>query len=111
MELGQFSVALAVKDIEVSWEFYEKFGFTILLGKVEDKWLVIQNGAVILSLHQGGIDKNTLTFNPLDVRAIQKELKSKGVALDVEADETTTGPTYITLTDPDGNPILFDQHF
>ncbi|MBC8171407.1 MAG: VOC family protein [Anaerolineae bacterium] len=110
MEAGRFSFALAVKDIAAAWAFYEKLGFKILLGKVEDKWLVIQNGAAIFSLHQGGIDKNTLTFNPTDVRAIQKELKSKNVPLTVEADESTTGPAYITLADPDGNPILFDQH-
>jgi catechol 2,3-dioxygenase-like lactoylglutathione lyase family enzyme len=110
MELGTFSVALAVKDIDASWAFYEKLGFKVIVGKIEAKWLVIQSGSAIISLHQGGIDQNTLTFNPLDVRSVQKELKSKGITLILEADENTTGPAWITLSDPDGNSILFDQH-
>jgi lactoylglutathione lyase len=122
MELGAFSVSLNVKDIHKSKEFYEKLGFTILGGDITKNWLIMKNGDTLIGLFQGMFDKNILTFNPgwdsngenleefTDVREIQKELKKKGIKLTQEADESTTGPAYITLEDPDGNPILLDQH-
>ena len=122
MELGAFSVSLKVKDIKKSVEFYEKLGFTYKGGNIDQNWIVLKNGNTVIGLFQGFIEKNTLTFNPgwdqqaqnlhefTDVREIQKKLKAKDVKLDREADEKTTGPEYIILKDPDGNPILIDQH-
>lgn len=122
MDLGAFSVSLKVKDIKKSVEFYEKLGFTYKGGNIDQNWIVLKNGTTVIGLFQGFIDGNTLTFNPgwdqkaenlpefTDVREIQKELKEKGVKLDREADEKTQGPEYIVLKDPDGNPILIDQH-
>ena len=122
MELGAFSVSLKVKDIKKSVEFYEKLGFTYKAGNIDQNWIVLKNGSTVIGLFQGFIEENTLTFNPgwdqqaqnlhefTDVREIQKKLKAKDVKLDREADEKTTGPEYIILKDPDGNPILIDQH-
>ncbi len=110
VELGQFSVSLSVKDIKVSRAFYEKLGFKIIAGQEDRKWLILKNGNAVIGLFQGQFDKNTLTFNPTDVRSVQKELKTKGVEFKREVDETTKGPDYSFLFDPDGNPILFDQH-
>ena len=122
MELGAFSVSLKVKDIKKSVEFYEKLGFTYKGGNIDQNWIVLKNGNTVIGLFQGFIEENTLTFNPgwdqqaqnlpefTDVREIQKKLKAKDVKLDREADEKTTGPEYIILKDPDGNPILIDQH-
>ena len=122
MELGAFSISLKVKDIKKSVEFYEKLGFTYKGGNIDQNWIVLKNGNTVIGLFQGFIEKNTLTFNPgwdqqaqnlpefTDVREIQKKLKAKDVKLDREADEKTTGPEYIILKDPDGNPILIDQH-
>lgn len=122
MQLGAFSVSLTVKDIGASKAFYEKLGFQATGGNAEHGWLILKNGQTVLGLFQGMFDKNILTFNPgwnqdaqrvepfTDVREIQRELKANGVALTSEADETTTGPASFTLIDPDGNPILFDQH-
>lgn len=122
MELGAFSVSLTVKDIAVSRAFYEKLGFTVFGGDQDQRWLIMKSGTTLVGLFQGMFEKNMLTFNPgwdsdaktlpeyLDVRQIQERLKAQGLALDQEADGTTTGPAYITLTDPDGNPILIDQH-
>ena len=122
MELGAFSVSLKVKDIKKSVEFYEKLGFTYKGGNIDQNWIVLKNGNTVIGLFQGFIEENTLTFNPgweqqaqnlpefNDVREIQKKLKAKDVKLDREADEKTTGPEYIILKDPDGNPILIDQH-
>lgn len=122
MELGAFSVSLKVKDLKKSIEFYEKLGFTYKGGNADQNWIVLKNGNAVIGLFQGYIEENTLTFNPgwdqsakevnpfTDVREIQKNLKNEGVALDREADENTTGPEYIMLKDPDGNPILIDQH-
>ena len=122
MELGAFSVSLNVKDIEVSKEFYEKFGFMVLGGDAKEKWLIMKNGEHIIGLFQGMIEKNTLTFNPgwdananklssfTDVRDLQRRLKEKGIQLITEADETTSGPASFMAIDPDGNPILVDQH-
>jgi catechol 2,3-dioxygenase-like lactoylglutathione lyase family enzyme len=122
MELGTFSVSLAVKDIAASQAFYEKLGFTVFGGDQPQNWLILKNGACVLGLFQGMFEKNILTFNPgwdshaqnlpafTDVRELQRQLKAHGVMLMSAADETTTGPTSFMLTDPDGNPILVDQH-
>ena len=122
MELGAFSISLKVKDIKKSVEFYEKLGFTYKAGNIDQNWIVLKNGNTVIGLFQGYIEENTLTFNPgwdqsasevnpfTDVREIQKKLKEKGVKVDREANETTKGPEYIVLTDPDGNSILIDQH-
>ena len=122
MELGAFSISLKVKDIKKSVEFYEKLGFTYKAGNIDQNWIVLKNGSSVIGFFQGYIEENTLTFNPgwdqsasevnpfTDVREIQKKLKEKGVKVDREANETTKGPEYIVLTDPDGNSILIDQH-
>lgn len=122
MELGAFSVSLAVKDILASKAFYEKLGFTVFMGDASKNWLILKNGAHTIGLFQGLFDRNTLTFNPgwdgsarkldqfTDVRELQKQLKAAGVAFAAEAAEGTTGPAFFMVTDPDGNPILVDQH-
>lgn len=110
MELGTFSVSLAVKDIKQSRAFYEKLGFEAFGGAEEENWLILKNGEAKIGLFQGMFEKNTLTFNPADVRQIQRELKTAGAALVLEADETVTGPGHAMLFDPDGNPVLLDQH-
>lgn len=122
MELGAFSVSLAVKDIHASKAFYEKLGFVQRGGDIKQNWVVLRNGDHIIGLFQGMFDKNMLTFNPgwdqnkdtpesfTDVRELQRALKAAGVAFASEADEHTTGPASFVLIDPDGNPILVDQH-
>jgi catechol 2,3-dioxygenase-like lactoylglutathione lyase family enzyme len=122
MELGAFSVSLAVKDIKVSREFYEKFGFEVFGGDASQNWLIMKNGDHAIGLFQGMFEKNMLTFNPgwdsnarkldafTDVRDLQRQLKAKDVELMIEADESTTGPASFVALDPDGNPILVDQH-
>ena len=122
MKLGAFSVSLAVKDIHKSKEFYEKLGFTYKGGNIDQNWIVLKNENAEIGLFQGMFKDNIITFNPGwngnaenidqfdDVRLIQQQLKSLGIELTREADETTAGPEYITLTDPDGNNILIDQH-
>ena len=110
MELGKFSLSLTVKDIHASLAFYQKLGFDLLDDHRNENWVILQKGNTVLGLFQGMFEKNMLTFNPTDVRGIQKHLKAIGIKLNEEADESTTGPAYITLTDPDGNPIMFDQH-
>lgn len=122
MQLGAFSVSLNVSDIKASREFYAKFGFRDFGGNIEQNWLIMKNGDTIIGLFQGMIEKNTLTFNPgwdsnaqnvpgfTDVRQLQRELEAQGVQLSARADETTSGPAYIIAIDPDGNPILVDQH-
>ena len=122
LQLGAFSVSLAVKDIAASRAFYEKLGFSIVLGQQEQNWLILRHGTTTIGLFQGMFEANGLTFNPgwnaeakplesfEDVRAIQRRLKAGGLALTSEADETSTGPASFTLLDPDGNPVLFDQH-
>jgi len=122
MELGNFSVSLAVKDIGASRSFYEKFGFKVFMGNAAQKWLIMKNGDHVIGLFQGMFEKNVLTFNPgwdsnaqnlptfTDVRELQRQLKAKGVKLQTEADEKTTGPASFTVVDPDGNQILIDQH-
>ncbi|MBI5668276.1 MAG: VOC family protein [Chloroflexi bacterium] len=109
MNLGTFSVSLAVKDIKASREFYEKLGFEVFDGKEEDNWLMLRNGTTKIGLFQGMFEDNILTFNPTDVRGIQKALKAQGITFTLEADESTTGPAHATLLDPDGNAILIDQ--
>ncbi len=122
MELGNFSVSLAVKDIEASKVFYEKLGFTVFLGNQKQNWLIMKNGAHAIGLFQGMFDKNILTFNPgwnsdaqpldefTDVRQLQRQLKERGIQMTTEADESTTGPASFVIVDPDGNTILVDQH-
>jgi catechol 2,3-dioxygenase-like lactoylglutathione lyase family enzyme len=110
MNLGEFSVSLAVKDIKTSRAFYEKLGFEVFGGDEAQNWLMLKNGSTVIGLFQGMFDQNVLTFNPSDVRAIQRDLKAKGITNFIqEADESTEGPASATLLDPDGNPILFDQ--
>jgi lactoylglutathione lyase len=122
MELGAFSISLAVKDIEASRAFYEKFGFKVFGGDAAQNWLIMKNGDHTIGLFQGMFEKNILTFNPgwdsnaqklatfTDVRDLQRQLKAQGVQLQQEADEATTGPASFLAVDPDGNPILADQH-
>jgi lactoylglutathione lyase len=110
MNLGTFSVSLAVKDIAASRRFYEAFGFTEIAGDQSQNWLILANGDAKIGLFQGMFEHNILTFNPTDVRSIQKNLKEKGISFQLEADESTTGPAHATLLDPDGNAILLDQH-
>jgi predicted enzyme related to lactoylglutathione lyase len=122
MELGTFSVSLTVKDIEASKQFYEKFGFKVFFGDASKHFLIMKNGDHAIGLFQGMFDKNILTFNPgwdsnaqklsafTDVRELQRQLKAQGVKLVKEADESTTGPASFLAVDPDGNPILVDQH-
>ena len=122
MELGAFSVSLSVKDLEASRSFYAKLGFESFGGDASQNWLVLKNGDHVIGLFQGMFERNTLTFNPgwdqdaneleafSDVRELQQELKRRGVAIVSEADETTTGTASCMLMDPDGNPILIDQH-
>lgn len=122
MQLGAFSVSLSVKDIEASQAFYEKLGFQPFGGDKSQGWLMLRNGDYVIGLFQGMFEKNILTFNPgwdsecneldsyTDVRELQKQLKAQGVEFDTEADESSTGPASFVLVDPDGNPILVDQH-
>jgi catechol 2,3-dioxygenase-like lactoylglutathione lyase family enzyme len=122
LNLGAFSVSLAVKDINVSRIFYENVGFSVLGGAMEKKYLIMKNGNCLIGLFQGMFEENILTFNPGwdengsdleifdDVRVIQKHLKSKGIQLSAEVDEKTSGPASVLFQDPDGNTVLLDQH-
>jgi catechol 2,3-dioxygenase-like lactoylglutathione lyase family enzyme len=122
MDLGAFSISLAVKDLEASKAFYEKFGFSAVAGDAAQGWLILKNGNHAIGLFQGMFERNILTFNPgwdsnarklaafTDVRELQRRLKAQGVELQQEADEGTTGPASFVAVDPDGNPILVDQH-
>lgn len=109
MNLGTFSVSLAVKDLKASRKFYELLGFSVFDGAEEQNWLMLSNGNTKIGLFQGMFEGNLLTFNPPDVRSIQKVLKANNVPLVQEADETTTGAAHISFADPDGNVILIDQ--
>ncbi len=122
MQLGAFSVSLTVKDIAASQAFYQKLGFEVFGGDAAHNWLILKNGDCIIGLFQGMFEKNILTFNPgwdsnarqlasfTDVRDLQRQLRAQGVTLESEADESTTGPASFVVLDPDGNPILVDQH-
>lgn len=121
MKLGVFSISLTVKDLKKSYEFYKKLGFEDLGGNMEHNYLILKNGDTVVGLFQGMFEKNILTFNPgwdqnaknvdpfMDVRDIEKELLKQGVEL-IETTKGDKGPAYITIEDPDGNPILIDQH-
>jgi catechol 2,3-dioxygenase-like lactoylglutathione lyase family enzyme len=122
MELGAFSVSLTVKDLQASRAFYEALGFVRFHGEASQGWLIMKNGTTVIGLFQGMFERNMLTFNPgwdgnaqpvepfTDVREIQRHLRDQGIPLATEADEGTTGPASVIVADPDGNPILFDQH-
>ena len=122
MELGAFSISLAVKDIHASKAFYEKLGFAVFAGDISQNWLILKNGDHVIGLFQGMFEKNMLTFNPgwdqnaqkldrfTDVRELQKQLKAQGVEFISEAEASTQGPASFMVMDPDGNPILIDQH-
>jgi catechol 2,3-dioxygenase-like lactoylglutathione lyase family enzyme len=122
MQLGNFSVSLTVKDIAASRDFYEKLGFAVFGGDASQRWLIMKNGDAIIGLFQGMFERNMLTFNPgwdgdarplptfTDVRELQRRLEAQGVQLVSRADERTTGPASFLVIDPDGNPILVDQH-
>ncbi len=122
MELGAFSISLAVKDLAASRAFYEKLGFIAFAGDAAQNWLILKNGATVIGLFQGMFERNMLTFNPgwdqdcrtlagfTDVREIQRRLREQGLEPETAADAGSQGPAYITLTDPDGNPVLIDQH-
>jgi predicted lactoylglutathione lyase len=122
MELGAFSISLAVKDIHASRAFYEKLGFKEFGGDISQNWLILKNGETVIGLFQGMFEKNMLTFNPgwdqnaqkldtfTDVRELQRQLREQGMEFMSEAEESTTGPASFIVIDPDGNPILFDQH-
>ena len=122
MELGAFSFGLAVKDLDASRIFYEKLGFEVVAGEPSENWQILRNGSCTIGIFQGMFEKNILTFNPgwdsqgqnldtyTDVRDLQRQFKARGLQLQVEADENGSGPASFVLTDPDGNPILVDQH-
>jgi catechol 2,3-dioxygenase-like lactoylglutathione lyase family enzyme len=122
MELGAFSVSLAVKDLAASRAFYEQLGFEAFMGEAEQGWLMLRNGDHVIGLFQGMFERNLLTFNPgwdqraqeveafTDVRALQRTLRERGVEVVSEVDESGSGPGSFIVVDPDGNPILFDQH-
>lgn len=122
MPLGNFSVSLAVKDLEASRAFYQALGFEVIAGDPAKNWLILRNGGATVGLFQGMFERNTLTFNPgwdsagralaefTDVREIQRRLQAAGIVPVVSVDESTKGPGHMAVVDPDGNPILFDQH-
>jgi catechol 2,3-dioxygenase-like lactoylglutathione lyase family enzyme len=122
MQLGAFSISLAVKDLQASMAFYRKLGFREFAGDPTQNWVILKNGDHVIGLFQGMFEKNILTFNPgwdsnaaplpsfTDVRELQRQLKAQGVELVSEADENTTGPASFIAVDPDGNPVLVDQH-
>jgi len=122
MDLGAFSISLAVKDIETSTDFYQKLGFKEIGGDISQNWLILRNGDITIGLFRGMFEKNTLTFNPgwdsnannldtfTDIRTLQHRLKEQEMEFVSEADENSTGPASFMLLDPDGNPILVDQH-
>lgn len=122
MELGAFSVSLAVRDLETSKSFYQKLGFDVFAGDATQNWLIMKNGDHAIGLFQGMFEKNILTFNPgwdkngnkldsyTDVRDLQRDFKAQDVEFATEADESTAGPASFMVIDPDGNPVLFDQH-
>lgn len=122
MELGAFSISLNVRDLEISKSFYEKLGFQVFGGDMTQNWLIMKNNDHTIGLFQGMFEKNIMTFNPgwdkdcntldtfTDVRELQKEIKAQRIKIDTEADENSTGPASFIVIDPDGNPIMIDQH-
>ncbi len=122
MDLGAFSLSLSVTDVHASRAFYEKLGFEVFGGDAEQGWLILRNGDTVIGLFQGMFERNMLTFTPgwdadarplasfTDVRELQRRLREQGVAFESEVDESTTGPASFVVIDPDGNPILVDQH-
>ena len=122
MPLGAFSLSLAVRDLAASRAFYEKLGFEAFGGDPTQNWLILKNGDAVIGLFQGMFERNTLTFNPgwdssaqplddfTDVRELQRRLREQGIEFVVEADEASTGPAHFIVVDPDGNPVLVDQH-
>lgn len=122
MQIGSFSLSLAVKDIAASKAFYEKIGFTAMGGNQDQGWLIMKNPSVVIGLFQGMFEKNMMTFNPgwdenaqelaefLDIRELQKAYKAAGIVFDSEADESSSGPAHFVISDPDGNSIMMDQH-
>jgi len=122
MQLGAFSISLAVKDIKASKDFYEKFGFQVFHGDITQNWLILKNDDKTIGLFQGMFENNILTFNPgwdsdanelekfTDIRQLQGQLRELGLKFENEADEDTTGPASFVVVDPDGNSILVDQH-
>ena len=122
MQLGAFSISLTVKDIKASKDFYEKFGFQVFHGDITQNWLILKNDDTTIGLFQGMFENNILTFNPgwdsdanelekfSDIRQLQRQLRELGVKFENEVDEDTTGPASFVVVDPDGNPILVDQH-
>lgn len=120
--LGNFSVSLAVKDLAASRSFYEKLGFRVIGGNAEKRWLILQNDGATIGLFQGMFPRNMLTFNPGwdrsaaplaafdDVRDLQRRFRAAGLEPAPAADEASTGPASFVVVDPDGNPILVDQH-
>lgn len=122
MNLGAFSSSLAVKDIAASLAFYERLGFAPVFGDAAQGWIILRNGTTTIGLFQGMFERNTVTFNPgwdannqpladfTDIRDLQRQLRQGGATFATEADESTTGPASFMVIDPDGNPVLFDQH-
>jgi lactoylglutathione lyase len=110
VELGTFSVSLAVQDLAAARTFYEALGFRRIDGNPDQNWLILENGGSKIGLFHGMFDENILTFNPQDARAIQRTLRERGITPVKPADETTEGPAHLVLQDPDGNTILIDQH-
>ncbi|WP_298474019.1 VOC family protein [uncultured Maribacter sp.] len=122
MKLGAFSISLTVKDLELSKAFYQNIGFSVFAGDLDKKYLIMKSNNSLIGLFQGMFDKNIITFNPgwdenaqkpssyTDIRDIQNKIKENGISIPNEIHENTSGPASFIITDPDGNPILFDQH-
>jgi catechol 2,3-dioxygenase-like lactoylglutathione lyase family enzyme len=122
MDVGNFSVSLAVKDLAASRHFYEALGFAAVFGEAAQGWLILRNGSTTIGLFQGMFERNLLAFNPgwdadanplpsfIDVRELQRRLREQGIVSEAPCDETTSGPASFAVVDPDGNPVLFDQH-
>jgi catechol 2,3-dioxygenase-like lactoylglutathione lyase family enzyme len=122
MRLGAFSISLAVQDLAASRAFYEKLGFKVFGGDQTQNWLILKNGDAVVGLFQGMFERNTLTFNPgwgssaqplddfTDVRDLQRRLREQGLEFVTEADDAGSGPGSFIVLDPDGNPVLVDQH-
>ncbi|MEP2980531.1 MAG: VOC family protein [Lentilitoribacter sp.] len=122
MDLGNFSQSLAVKDVAASKDFYQELGFEVFHDQSEQGWVIMKSPTAVIGLFQGMFEKNIMTFNPgwdangqntdnfTDIREIQKKLKAEGIKIAQEVDEKSSGPASFTVIDPDGNPIMIDQH-